>query len=571
MAFGDLPRQPNILIIISDQQSAHPYWPAGWEEENLPAMQRLKNNGITFQRGYTNSCTCSPSRTTLFTGLYPSQHGVIEVLEFDSMSDPMEGGITSVKERRQRGLASNLQNMARMMKSAGYNVVYKGKWHLTKPVQYSNPLKQKYWTEADVAHLADRWGFDDWGFPDAGDNLKIANMGGGRTNNDGRFVDGNGQSAKYGYLPKELTERQSVLHFLENYNSDKPFCLIVSLVNPHDVLAYPGTGGAYITVDGKQIPLYEAAGYRNSDFDSLDIEAPPTAEESLLTKPRAQTEFRAVSNAGNGDIPAGSGDIQSYCQFYAYLCTVVDNEIMKVLNTLDSTGRTDDTIIFRISDHGDMAMSHGRQRQKMYNVYQETLNVPFIISNPLLYPTPQTTDSLAGLIDIMPTLATIAGVPNPESYIFKGKDLAPILANPTTEVQDFVHFTYDDLYFYVPGPNHIRCITEKGWKYAVYYDIYDGRQPEYEMYNLVADPSETRNLAFPSVFESLSPEMQAVVSGERARLHEKLTQAILDLGTMPDMITWPRGPGYDQLSSTDLPRNSPYIATNETEEMTSTA
>ncbi len=562
MAFGDLSRQPDIVIIITDQQSAHPHWPKGWEEENLPAMRRLKMNGLTFDRAYTNSCTCSPSRTTLFTGLYPAQHTAIEVLEFDHMHQRSGNTATTVKERRQRGLSSTMQNMAKMMRSAGYNVIYKGKWHLTKPVQFSTTLGQKYWTEADSLHIAERWGFDGWGMPDAGDNLAIANMGGGTTNNDGRFIDGHGQSAKYGYLPTEITERQSVLHFLRNYDSEKPFCLIVSLVNPHDVLAYPGTGQAYVQIDGKQVPLYQAGGYNYDAFKDLPIDLPPTVNESLDTKPKVQAEFRKLSNVGNGPITEEDTETQlGYCRFYAYLNTVVDREIMRVLDALDETGRTPDTMIFRISDHGDMAMSHGRQRQKMFNVYQETLNVPLVISNPLLFPHPQSTDSLASLIDIMPTLATIAGVPHPGDWIFKGKDLTPIIQNPKASVQNFVHFTYEDLYFYVPGANHIRCITETEWKYAVYYDVYDGTQPEYELYDLSADPLERVNLAYPSVFDSLPPKEQQRVQAERQRLHSKLTLAMDSLGTTPDMIVWPKHSGYDPTASTDLPKNSPYKET----------
>lgn len=559
MAFGNLPRQPNIVIIITDQQSAHPYWPEGWDVENLPAMRRLKTNGLTFDRAYTNSCTCSPSRTTLFTGLYPAQHNVLEVLQFDNMHDVRQNTTTAMKERRQHMLSSRMQNMAKMMKSAGYNVAYKGKWHLTKPAQFSDPLEQKYWTEADAEHIAERWGFDNWGMPDAGDNLAIANFGGGNTNNDGRFIDGHGQSAKYGYLPTEITERQSVLHYLRNYDSEKPFCLIVSLVNPHDVLAYPGTGQAYMTIDGQQVPLYQAAGYKDEDFMNLPIDVPPTVNESLETKPKAQAEFRTLSNVGNGPITEDDTEAQlGYCRFYAYLSKMVDHEIMRVLDTLDETGRTEDTVIFRISDHGDMAMSHGRQRQKMYNVYQETLNVPFIISNPILFPSAQSTDSLASLIDLMPTLATIAGVERPDDWIFKGYDLTPIIQDPSATVQDFIHFTYDDLYFYVPGANHIRCIVETQWKYAVYYDIYDGTQPEYELYDLAADPWERVNLAFPSVVDSLPPDERWRVDVERQRLHDKLTRAMERLGTKPDMIIWPKSSGYDPTASTDLPRHSPY-------------
>ncbi len=559
----DRGKKPDLVFFITDQQSAHPYWPAGWAEQNLPTMRRLQECGLTFDNGYTNSCTCSPSRTTLFTGLYPAQHGVTEVLEYNNSGrpDPQPDGASSgaqmiapaqlVKERRQVGLSWQLQNLAKILRTAGYRVIYKGKWHLTKPAQYSLSLEQKYWTEADVAHLANLYGFEGWGMPDAGDNLELANMAGGRIDNDGRFVDGHGQAAKYGYsIPLDRRERESAVRFLQTYDGAQPFCLVVSLVNPHDVLAYPGTGGAYVTLkDGRQIPLYQAAGYRDSDFTSLPIEPPPTVDESLDTKPQAQRQFRVLSNLGNGPIgPNDGADQQRYCQFYAYLNTVADAQLGKVLDALYARpGGREDTVIFRLSDHGDMAMSHGRQRQKMYNVYQETLNVPFVVSNPRLFPKPQATAALASLIDVLPTVATLAGVPERDRWTFKGRDLTPILGDPRAEVQDYIHYTYDDLYFYVPAPNHIRCLVEKRWKYAVYYDIYTGRDPEYEMYDRQTDPREVNNLAHPGAAVS------AAVQAERQRLHQRLTEVMSNLGTTPDTIIWPKVSGGDAFVTTDLP------------------
>ncbi|HEX2225092.1 MAG TPA: hypothetical protein VHN15_12895 [Thermoanaerobaculia bacterium] len=60
MAFGDFRKKPNLVLLITGQQSGKPYWPAGWAETNLPAMRRLQEHGLTFTNGYTNSCTCSP-------------------------------------------------------------------------------------------------------------------------------------------------------------------------------------------------------------------------------------------------------------------------------------------------------------------------------------------------------------------------------------------------------------------------------------------------------------------------------------------------------------------------------
>ncbi len=535
-----MPRKPNFMIVITDQQSGHPYWPEGWEDANLPAMRRLKENGITFNRAYTNSCTCSPARVTMLTGLYPAQHGVTEVLEFDNtqrvISDltsdtgnPTSNLALNVKERRQRGLTGNLQNLAKILRTAGYNVIFKGKWHLTKPANWvKDPAKdidQKYWTQVDAQQIAERYGFDGWTWPDAGDNLKIENMGAGSTKNDQRFVDGRGQAAKYGDVPYDILEPQSVVHFLRTYDSDKPFCLIVSLVNPHDVLAYPMT--------------YKDAGYKDEDFRDLPIDRPPTWNEDLSTKPRAQAEFRVVANQGNGQIGPEDTDLQlGYCRFYAYLCKHVDQQILEVLQALDASRHADDTVVVRIADHGDMAMSHGLQRQKMFNMYEETLNVPFVISNPHLFKHCRgaQTDSLVSLIDLLPTLANLAGVPDLDRWVFKGKDLSPILSNPRAEVQNHIHFTYEDLYFFVPSANYMRAIVEKRWKYAVYYDVHTDAPFEYEMYDLAVprDAREVENLGNPNV------QVSDEVAAERERLHQKLIHIMETLGTFPQEIEWPR-------------------------------
>jgi len=182
-------------------------------------------------------------------------------------------------------------------------------------------------------------------------------------------------------------------------------------------------------------------------------------------------------------------------------------------------------------------MSHGRMRQKFYNAYRETLNIPFIVSNPRLYPRPQSTDAFASLVDVVPTLAALAGTPEPDRYGFKGRDLSPIFANPKASVQNVLHFTYEDDVFPVKGADCIRAIVEPGWKYAVYYDPYTGSPTEYEMYDLTRDPLEVTNLAHAS---HSTPASEI----ERARLHQRLTDVMEENGTTPDEISWPAVDDY---------------------------
>jgi arylsulfatase A-like enzyme len=337
--------------------------------------------------------------------------------------------------------------------------------------------------------------------------MSRSDLGGGTVDNDARYTDDS-------------------IAFLDGYRGDKPFCLIVALVNPHDVQEYPGRGVRGLSVK----PTYVQGGYRLEDFANLPIDLPASVDDDLSTKPSVHASFRQFLAVGTGHVRTRERQL-NYARFYAYLNQQVDLQIGKLLDALDANGHTEDTVVIRTSDHGELGMAHGRMRQKFYNAYRETLSVPLIVSNPRLYPEAQTSDAFAGLIDIVPTLTTIAGVPEPQRFGFKGRDLSPILANPAASVQDVLHFTYEDHPFPVTGAHCIRAIVEPGWKYAVYYDPFTGAAPEYEMYDLARDPLEMTNLAH---LVHRTPEAAA----EQSRLHARLTQVMTENGTTPDEIRW---------------------------------
>jgi choline-sulfatase len=497
--------------------------PEGWAEANLPARSRLLTHGLQFTRAQCNAAACSSSRATLFTGLYPAQHGVKNIISSDNPKDAVQ--------RRLPVLPSRLPNLATVMAAAGYHVVLKGKFHLTRPVKYDRVMRRHYWSEADIAHLAERYGFHGWNPPDMSDPQSLTDLGGGVINNDGRFVDGSGTAAgKVG--SRDELHRQSAVHFLNTYDGDKPFCLIVALVNPHDVQEYPGRGVRGLSIS----PTFGRGGYHLEDFKDLPIELPPNVDDDPSTKPSVHASFRRLLAIGTGHVSTRERQL-TYARFYAYLNQQVDAQIVKVLDALDANGLTNDTVILRTSDHGELGMSHGRLRQKFYNAYRETLSVPLIVSNPLLYPQPQSSDSFASLIDLVPTLATIGGTPEPEQYGFKGHDLTPILSNPKASVQDVLHFTYEDDVFPVKGADCIRSIVESDWKYAVYYDPFTGAPTEYEMYDLKRDPLEMTNLAHPK-------HRTAGSDVERARLHRRLSEVMRANGTAPDEIQWPEVDEY---------------------------
>ena len=121
---GSSMTQPNIILIINDQERYPQHWPENWAVENLPAHNRLAANGLTFRHAFCNTAMCSPSRATLFTGLHPAQHTVTRTLTGKCPSDPAD-------TPDEPTLPQNIQTMGRMLGSAGYNVIHKGKWHMT--------------------------------------------------------------------------------------------------------------------------------------------------------------------------------------------------------------------------------------------------------------------------------------------------------------------------------------------------------------------------------------------------------------------------------------------------------
>ncbi|MGF0226178.1 sulfatase-like hydrolase/transferase [Dietzia natronolimnaea] len=467
---GRIRRRPNIVIIMTDQERRPMFWPEGWAAQNLPQRQRLIDTGLSFNLNACNSTMCSPSRSTMFTGVYPAQHGVYRTLT--------SGGSLSDAEPQ---LSPTTPNMAGLLASAGYDVHYRGKWHMSKGADGLDP------TPADV----ESFGFHGWSPPEAGQDIKPENFGGGTANNDQRYAD----------------EAVGFLNSVPN-DPDRPFALVASFANPHDILAYPQTWDLTMP-DGGTNYLDAAPG-----CFQMGIDLPPTFTEVLALnhKPRAQTQINLASQVGLGAL-VGEEKARNYANLYAYMQQVVDQHIGAVIDAVESNDLRRDTIIIQVSDHGEMAMSHGGMRQKVFNAYEETMLVPLVISNPGLFPTGVTTDALSSLVDLMPTLATIAEVA-PEvraGFGFRGTDLSPIISDavenpgaPTREVQDVIHYVFDDDNIGQPDgqtsvtqPNHLRTVRDRTRKFTMYFDPQWVELPVFEMYDLAADPLELRNLANP--------------------------------------------------------------------------
>ena len=550
-----------MLLLITDQQRYPRHWPdfPGWLQDLTPNQHALEQNSLTFRSAFTNTSMCSPSRATLFTGRYPAQHGVTLThtqadLRPDLGNSPavvrelagMLRGPNAPRRRALRNFGRGLvqagprsgnepelqpetQNLAHLLRSRGYEVAYKGKWHLTHP---SGGDMLGGWAPADAERLRNDYGFADWEPPDAGENAKAEHFGAGNAGPLGLGWD-------------EVYTRQ-VESWLGRSDLPEPFCLVVSLVNPHDVLGYPAQ--------------HVRGGYEESGFIDLGVELPPTVDESLRDKPSVHELMKMGMAAYLGPLRSEQEKLE-YVNFYAHLHRVVDEQLGRVMAALgdpsDPESIRSRTMVFRCADHGEMGLSHGGLRQKAFNAYEETINIPLVVSNPVLFPRPAYSDALVSLVDLLPTIATVAGTGLDGQA--KGRDLAPIVAkhaepenerlrrtavdlgaiaaHPAAEetVQDEIHFTYDDHQAAtalqdVPGqPNRVRAVRTDDAKFALYFDPEGKKAPEYEMYDLERDPDESRNLVDRNTGEVLSQDDAAL----RSELGQRLDRLMAVNGTAP--------------------------------------
>jgi choline-sulfatase len=471
--------KPDLILIITDEQRATQHFPPRWEEQNLKTLTFLKQNGFSFDRAFCNTCMCSPSRTTLFTGIYPAKHGVSQTLT--------EGGLLSPQEPT---LSTSLPNIMNTLWADGYDVQYRGKWHMSKGVA-PNGTKTNYenLTAADIS----LYGAMGWVAPDAGEDVNPLNFGGGFANHDARYT-----AEAIAYLKQVKKRRENGDH--------QPYLLVLSLVNPHDVLAYPKTAGT--------------SGYYPESWEKREVGLPDTVNENLLRnkKPMVQEQILLNMAVSLGEINS-TEDKLNYINFYASLLTKVDREIGHFIDELyekDAEGKrlADTAIVTFTSDHGEMGLAHGGLRQKTFVAYEEALRVPLVISNPILFdgPEAQSTMNLATLADIMPTFLELANVSNPPTGL-AGTSLLPVIEEGIP-VQDSILFTYDDIkagsnsnWNIVKAANRIRCIRTEKWKYAYYFDAFNAYYQQYELYDLVNDPSEYNNLAYDPEYADIKNEL----------------------------------------------------------------
>lgn len=420
--------RPNIVFILTDDQGYWALGAAGNQEIITPNLDRLAAEGIRFENFFCASPVCSPARASLLTGRIPSQHGVHDWIRHGNLPADVAASLGEHNFGDDHIAIPYLEGMRAytdILAENGYICGISGKWHMGDSL---HPQK----------------GFSFW---------RVVPYGGSSYYNAPHIRDG-----KAFFDPRYLTDviTENALVFLEERAAqpDQPFYLSVHYTAPHS------PWGA----DQHPADLREL--YKDCPFHSCPEE--PLHPWQMNSAPRGTGEKRRELLTG----------------YYASI-TGLDRGVGQILDWLESHHLRENTLVIFSSDNG-MNMGHhgiwGKGNGTFpQNMYDTSIKVPVIFSQPGRLPAGVVNHDLLSHYDFMPTLLDYLSLPNPDADTLPGRSFAPLLRGEA--LGDEAPIVIFDEY----GPT--RMIRTREWKYVHRYPYGPN-----ELYNLIADPGETRNL-----------------------------------------------------------------------------
>ena len=332
-----------------------------------------------------------------------------------------------------RPIRSTMPNMGQWLRRSGYETLYAGKWHLPQSFTPNIP------------------GFD------------VIATG---INGQGGVCDASVSRACQGYL--------------RNRSSDKPFLLVASFLQPHDVCQF--------------VSMHAASG-EMLFHDAVADELPPLppnfkydAREPLKVRRRTRPRW-------------SEKQWRYYLWNYYRMVEMVDAEIGRVLRALEDSGQAGSTVVIFTADHGE-----GRARHQLVTknyLYDEAAKVPLVVSCPGRVGQGATDAAhLVSGLDILPTICDYAGVGPPENV--RGRSLRPLLEGGNVSWREFV-----------PAEVAItgRMIRTPKYKYIAYKN-----DPVEQLFDVQADAGETKNLAGEAKHASALKDHRKLLAGWESRL-----------------------------------------------------
>lgn len=480
-------KKPNILLITSDQQ----HWDtigAFNKEIQTPNLDRLVKEGTSFTRAYCPNPTCTPTRASIITGMYPSQHGAWTL------------GTKLLEDRHTVG---------EDFKNSGYRTALVGKAHfqpLRSSEQYvsleSYPLMQdlEYWKQFNGPF----YGFDHVELArnhtneaHAGQHYAIWMEEKGCANWRDYFVAPTGtmdRNMRHKWpIPEPfhyntwIAERTNSL--LEQYKgNDESFFLWASFFDPHPPYLVPEPWDTMYDPEQLTIPEITPGEHdRNPPHFRMTQEQNP--------------DFSAWRETGNGihgyhsHLKFSPSERKQLVATYYGMISCMDKYIGQILDKLDELGLAENTIVVFTTDHGHFFGQHGLQFKGGFH-YEDLIKLPFIVRYPGVVPAGQISSAIQSLVDLAPTFLSFAGIPIPPAMT--GVDQSAVWRGLQSSARNHAICEFH----HEPTTIHQKTYVDERYKITVYYNQTYG-----ELFDLEQDPGELRNLWDEPQFAGLKSEL----------------------------------------------------------------
>ena len=451
---------PNILYIMTDQQRFDTIAALGNSNIRTPNMDRLVRRGVTFSRAYVSCPVCMSARYTIRTGCEPPTTRVFA----NARSNPVAAQALEMEERCGSYLA-------RTMSRLGYRTFGIGKFHT---VPWQEDLGYEICLHSEETYNAKtRQGdaYAQW----------LA-----REHPEFNFVEQlMGERSEMYYIPQrsplpaelgvESWAADRAVEQIATSDDRRPYFGFVSFVGPHPPLAPPIPFNRMYNPDRMPNPILG-----NIVQDHMDEEIPYMRHAiwaDAINKPLA----RIVKARYYGEI--------SY----------IDHSIGKILDAVEASGNSKNTLICFFSDHGDLLGDHhGWQKQ---NFFEASCRIPFLLSWPAQLPAGVVRRDLLSLADLFGIATQAAG----GCDLREGINILGLLRGDCAPRHFLVGMTEP------PGSQSFKAmVVTEDWKYIFMANGY-----REQLFNLQRDPNELSNCI--AEFPAVRNELYAIAA-ERCRV-----------------------------------------------------
>ena len=439
--------KPNLLFLWTDQQRADTLAVYGNHRYRVPTLNRLAAESIVFERCYVTQPVCTPSRSTVMTGLWPHQNGCV------GNNIPLKPEIPTLPE---------------MLADSAYRTAYMGKWHLGDEIFAQRGFQQ--WVSIEDNYIE---------YYSPGRDRKARSSYHHYLLGLGHKPDSPQDRFSRDFAARRPLEHckasflaQRAAEFIYSHRRE-PWILYVNFLEPHP----PYFGPLDELHTGTEAPL-------PANFPGLGVDREPRHYAKLRPRMREviarRLDWPEVKLQATDPEERWREALARLNRQYAGLCSLVDQAVARILWMLETTGQADNTIIVFTSDHGEMGGAHSLIQKSV--MYEEAMHVPMLLRVPFRQSRQVTVAPPVSHIDLVPTLLELMGarlraeLPG-ESWIG--------LLEGRARREDHVFVEWTDM---EGGPHARAVISPDGWKLALYQNdhsmLFDRRRDPLEMNNL---------------------------------------------------------------------------------------